>query len=131
MTRWSGDSHSILKNYKAHLNPNAHTPSSHVIQSEVKPRRGIPDGRKGINPYVILSGTKRSPENPAIGAFIIFLRFAGFLGKLGMTKKVGANQNPNEHTPSSHVVQSEAKPRRGIPRMERIIDLLMKIIMCE
>ena len=108
-----------------------HTPSSHVIQSEAKPRRGIPDGRKGINPYVILSGTKRSPENPAIGAFIIFLRFAGFLGKLGMTKKVGANQNPNVHTPSSHVVQSEAKPKRGIPRIERIIDLLMKIIMCE
>ena len=59
------------------------------------------------------------------------LCFARFLGKLGMTKKVGANQNPNAHTPSSHVIQSEAKPKRGNPRMERIIDLLMKIIMCE
>ena len=72
--------------------------------------------------YVILNGTKRNPENLAVGAFIIFLRFARFLGKLGMTKKVGANQNPNVHSPSSHVIQSEAKPKRGTPDGRKVIN---------
>ena len=75
----------------------------------------IPDGRKGQILMSFWAERQRSPENPAIGAFIIFLRFAGFLGKLGMTKKVGTNQTPNAHTPTSHVILSEAKPKRGTP----------------
>ena len=67
---------------------------------------------------VILSGATAQPKNLAVGAFIIFLRFAGFLGKLGMTYMVGANQNPNAHTPSSHVIQNEAKQKHGIPQTE-------------
>ena len=57
--------------------------------------------------YVILNGAKRSPENPGEAALLYFtLRWIP--RKLGMTYKVGANQNPNVHSPSSHVVQSGA-----------------------
>ena len=74
-SEWRGgaeDSSFNLKNYKAHLNPNAHTPSSHVIQSEAKPKRGIPDGRKWQIFMSFWAERQRSPENPDEAALLYF-----------------------------------------------------------
>ena len=38
-------------------------------------------GLRTIKPYVIPSGAIAQPKNPAVGALLKFLRFAGFPGK--------------------------------------------------
>ena len=78
---------------------------------------------------VILSGATAQPKNLAVGAELLyFLRFARFLGKLGMTYKVGQSKPERALSVQNVILSARNAARVRNPDMKRIIDFIIRQI---